>query len=87
MTKHSPFERARRAAETERTKQIEAAWYASIPPETLSAFTRDVAAARARGPLAPPPNQAPGTLPNPPRPGHEPKAPKVDRNATRGRRS
>ena len=30
MTKHSPYERAQRAAETERVKQIEAAWYASI---------------------------------------------------------
>jgi hypothetical protein len=86
MTKHSPYERARRAAENERMKQIEAAWYASIPAETAAAFARDVEAARARGPLKPPPDQAPGTMPNPPRPGHEPKASKDDRRATHGRR-
>ena len=86
MTKHSPFERARRAAETERTKQIEAAWYASIPAEAAKAFAREVAAARVRGPQPPRPDQAPGTLPNPPRPGREPKPPKVDRHATRGSR-
>lgn len=87
MTKHSPYERARRAAETERTKQIEAAWYASIPTDAAKAFERDVDAARARGPLQPPPGQAPGTRPNPPRPGREPKPPKVERRGGRGGRS
>jgi hypothetical protein len=87
MTKHSPYERARRAAETARTKEIAAAWYASIPAETARAFERDVAAARDRGPLQPPPNQAPGTAPNPPRPGREPKPPKVESRGGRGGRS
>jgi hypothetical protein len=87
MTKHSPYERAQRAAETERTKQIEAAWYASIPAETAKAFAREVEASRARGPLAAPPDQAPGTAPNPPRPGREPKPPKVERRGGRGGRS
>jgi hypothetical protein len=87
MTKHSPYERAQRAAETERMKQIEAAWYAAIPVDAARAFERDVEAARERGPLAPPPNQPPGTLPNPPHPGREPKPPKVERPGGRGRRS
>ena len=78
MTKHSPYERAQRAAETERMKQVEAAWYASIPAE--------VEAAHARGPLPPPPDMAPGTLPNPPRPGREPKPVKDDRRPSRGGR-
>ncbi len=86
MTKHSPYERARRTAETERTKQIEAAWRASIPADTADAFARDVEAARARGPLQPPPNQAPGTMPNPPRPGREPKPVKEERRPSRGGR-
>ncbi len=87
MTKQSPYERARRAAESERTRQIEAAWYASIPPEAARAFEREVEAARARGPVAPPANQPPGTQPNPPRPGREPKPPKAQRRAGRGGRS
>lgn len=87
MTKHSPYERARRAAEAARTKEIEASWWASLPADTARTFEREVAAAKARGPLQPPPNQAPGTAPNPPRPGHEPKPTKADRQQARGRRS
>jgi hypothetical protein len=82
MTKHSRFEREKRAQEAERTKQIEAAWYGSLPPDTAKAFARDVEAARARGPLPPPPDMAPGTAPRPPRPGREPK-PAEDRNTKR----
>ena len=67
MAKHSKHERAQRARETERTKEIQAAWYASMPADVAKAFSRDVAEARARGPLPPPPDQAPGTAPNPPR--------------------
>ena len=85
MAKHSKFENDRRAAETVRMKEIEAAWYASTPAEVARAFERDVAIARARGPLEPPPNQPPGTRPNPPAPGREPKPEKVDRNARGGR--
>lgn len=87
MTKHAPYERARRAAETERMKQIEAAWQAAIPAETARAFARDVEAARARGPLMPPPNQPPGTMPNPPRAGREPKPSRDDRPSGRGARA
>jgi hypothetical protein len=79
MAKHSPYERAQRDAENERIKQIQASWYAAIPADTAKAFERDVAAARARGPLAPPPDQAPGTMPNPPRPGREPRPAKSER--------
>lgn len=86
MTKHSPYERARRAAEAERTKEIAAAWYASIPADVARGFERDVAAAKARGPVAPPPNQAPGTVPNPPREGREPKPAKSEQRG-RGYRS
>ena len=85
MTKHAPYERTRRAAETARIKEIEAAWYASTPVEITRAFERDVAVARARGPLEPPPNQAPGTRPNPPAPGREPRPEKDDRHARGGR--
>lgn len=87
MTKRSPYERARRAAESERTKQIASAWYAAIPADAARAFEREVEAARARGPLPPPPNQEPGTRPNPPHPGREPKPPKVERRGGRGARS
>ena len=79
MGKRSKFERAKRTAETERARQIEAAWFASLPAETATAFTRDVEAARARGPLPPAPDMAPGTAPRPPRPGHEPKPAKEER--------
>lgn len=84
MTKHSKHEREQRAAQTELVRQQEAAWFAALPNDVAKAHTRDVEAARARGPLPPPPLQAPGTAPRPPRPGHEPKPAKED---TRTRRS
>jgi hypothetical protein len=84
MTKRSKRERAQRAAETERVKQIEAAWVGSLPADRIAAFTREVEAVRARGPLPPRPDMAPGTLPNPPRPGREPKPPKEERRPRRG---
>ena len=83
MSKRSKYERAKRTEETERARQIEAAWFASLPADAAKAFTRDVEAARARGPLPPPPDMAPGTAPRPPRPGHEPKPAKDDRNPRR----
>jgi len=83
LTKHSKFEREKRAKEAERTKQIEAAWYGSMSADASKAFAREVEAARARGPLAPPPDMAPGTAPRPPRPGREPKV--VDERATKRR--
>ncbi len=84
MTKHSRREREKRVAETERVKEIESAWMKSIPSATATAFALAVEAARARGPLPPRPDMPPGTLPRPPRPGHEPKPPKEE---TRPRRS
>jgi hypothetical protein len=85
VTKHSKRERAQRATESGRVKEIEAAWIASVPNEVARAFAESVAAARARGPEAPRPDMAPGTAPNPPRPGHEPKPPKVAERGRRGR--
>jgi len=83
--KHSKRERAQRTRETDDVKRIEAAWVASLSPDVARTFARDVANARARGPLPPPPDMAPGTLPNPPRPGREPKPVKVATGPRRGR--
>ena len=77
MTKHSKFERAHRKAETERLAEIERAWVGSVPAPVAKQFALAVSAAIARGPAVPPPDMAPGTVPNPPRPGREPK-PKKD---------
>jgi len=84
MTRSS-FKRARREAENARMADVERAWRGSISPEVAKAFDAQVQAAKARGPLPPPPNMAPGTPPRPPRPGHEPKPPKAD-DRHRGRR-
>lgn len=67
MAKHSRYEREQRAKQTERTKEIAAAWYASMPADVSKAFAKEVAEVRARGPLPPPPDMAPGTPPRPPR--------------------
>ena len=83
MTKHSRQERARRKLESERIREIEASWMGSLPPATRSAFVASVEAARARGPLPPPPDMAPGTRPNPPRPGHEPRPSKDEERRPR----
>jgi hypothetical protein len=85
MTKRSKHERAQRASETDRVRQIQAAWAASTPAAVARDFEYAVKAARARGPLPPPADMAPGTAPNPPRPGHEPRPPK-NAAAPRGRR-
>jgi len=79
LTKHSKYENERRAAETVRLKEIEAAWVGSLPPETAKAFTAAVEAARNRPPQERAPNMAPGTAPRPPRPGREPKPTKEER--------
>ena len=84
MTKHSKAERERRTAQNEDVARIEAAWVASVPPDRAKEFGKQVADARARGPIAPPPDMAPGTAPRPPRPGHEPKPPK-DQSRTKRR--
>jgi hypothetical protein len=80
MTKHARYERERRAAQTARIKEIEAAWIGSLQPAIAQAFTAGVTAARARGPLPPPAPMAPGTAPRPPRPGREPRPSKEERN-------
>ena len=67
MAKHSKFEKERRAAESTRVKEIEAAWFGSLPKSAAEAFVGAVEAARARPDPGPPPNQPPGTRPNPPR--------------------
>jgi hypothetical protein len=79
VAKHSKYEKARRSAETERVKQIEAAWVGSLTSGAAKAFNESVAVARARGPEEKRPDMAPGTAPRPPRPGHEPKPPKEER--------
>lgn len=84
MVKHSKSERERRKQQNEATERIQAAWVGSVPPAKAKEFAESVAAARARGPLPKPPDMAPGTQPNPPRPGREPKAKK---EPTRSRRS
>ena len=83
MTKRSRYEREQRAAANVRVKQITAEWERAVPSDRLAAFAAQVEAARARGPLPPPPDMPPGTLPRPPRPGHEPRPPKKEE--TRGR--
>lgn len=85
MTKRSEFERRRRAAETERLTEIERAWRGSLPADVAERFDRQVMEMRTRGPMAPPPDMAPGTQPNPPRPGREPKPPKANDRPRRGR--
>lgn len=83
MTKHSKSERAKRTRENEAVARIEAAWVASVPSARAKEFNAAVAEARARGPLPPQPDMAPGTRPNPPAPGREPKPKK---EPTRSRR-
>jgi hypothetical protein len=75
MTKHSKFERAQRSAETDRMRAIEANWVSQVPADVMASFKRDVDFAQSRQ-LERQPDMAPGTLPNPPRPGREPKPPK-----------
>jgi hypothetical protein len=77
MAKQSKSKRERRKEQNEAVARIEAAWQASVPADRAAEFDAAVAAARARGPIQPPPDMAPGTAPNPPRPGREPK-PKAD---------
>ena len=78
MAKHSKYEKDRRAAETVRIKEVEAAWFGSLPKATADAFTLAVAAARARPPQGPWPNMPPGTRPNPPK--HAPRISKEELN-------
>jgi hypothetical protein len=83
MTNRSRFERAKRAQETQRAREIQAEWFAKLPAETAREFTRQVEAARARGPAPRPADMPPGTPPNPPRPGREPKPAREERGARR----
>jgi len=72
MTRRSRFEQAQRSAEHDRIRDIEAAWVSRISLDDLGTFRREVAAAQAQRP-EPHPDMAPGTAPNPPRPGREPR--------------
>ena len=83
-TKHSRRERERRAADSERVRQVEAAWNAVVPPAVAKAFATAVERAHGRGPEPRRPDMAPGTQPRPPRPGHEPKV-KVEERPRRRR--
>jgi hypothetical protein len=83
VVKRSRYEREQRAAQNIRIQAISEAMYRAIPPAEAAAFEKAVEAARARGPVAPPPNMAPGTAPRPPRPGHEPRPPKEDKPRSR----
>jgi len=78
MTKRSRYEREQRDAANVRVKQITAEWERAVSPERAAAFALEVEAARARGPRPKQPDMAPGTIPNPPRPGHEPRAAKKE---------
>ena len=78
MAKHSKFENDRRAAETVRVKEIEAAWLGSLSKATAEQFNNAVATARARPPQGPWPNMPPGTRPNPPK--REPRPSKKERD-------
>jgi hypothetical protein len=78
MTKRSRYEREQRAAQNDRIKQITAEWERAVPPERAAAFAIEVEAARNRGPLPRKPDMAPGTMPNPPRPGNEPRPSKKE---------
>jgi len=83
MTKRSRYEQAQRAAEDERTRETGERWMARLSPAERNAFSELVAAAHARPPAERAPNMAPGTRPNPPRPGREPKV--VEEQPRRGR--
>jgi hypothetical protein len=74
MTKRSRFEQAQRSAEHDRIRDIEDAWVSRLSPDELGAFRREVGAALARRPELRP-DMAPGTAPNPPRSGREPREP------------
>lgn len=87
MTKHSRAERERRTQQSETLVRIEAAWRASTPAAAAKAFEQAVEVARARGPEERQPDMAPGTMPRPPRPGHEPRPPKEPARPKRGGRS
>jgi hypothetical protein len=80
--KHSRFEREQRAAEDRRMREVADAWYGRVAPDEMASFRAAVAVAHARPVAEPRPNMAPGTLPNPPRPGREPRV-VDDRSRTR----
>jgi hypothetical protein len=83
LAKHSKAEREKRKEQHEAVARIEAAWQQSVPAAKAKEFAAAVAAARARGPEPKRPDMAPGTAPNPPRPGREPKPPKEQARSRR----
>ena len=72
MTKHSAYEQRQRAAEHELMLATEASWRARLSTDEQATFRREVELALAYRP-EPRPDMAPGTRPNPPRPGREPR--------------
>ena len=74
MTKRSRFEQRQRAEQQERIRAIEAGWQARLSASDQEAFRHEVEMALARRP-EPHVDMAPGTAPNPPRPGREPRPP------------
>ena len=85
MTKFSKTERARRTERNEAVARIQAAWQASVPAARAKEFDAAVAEAKARGPVERRADMPKGTLPNPPRPGHEPKPKKIDNTRSKKR--
>ena len=83
VTKRSRYEREQRAAQNIRARELAEAMQRSVTAEQAAAFEVLLAAARARGPIMPPPDMAPGTPPRPPRPGHEPRPKKEERPRSR----
>mgnify|MGYP006281457821 CR=1 FL=1 len=73
MAKHSRHERDLRDQQNEAVKHLQASWIAAVPSDVMKAHLRSVEEAHARGPIQPPPLQAPGTPPQPPRIAREPK--------------
>jgi hypothetical protein len=73
VTKRSKFEQAQRADEDARMRDIGDAWMARLSPADATAFRSAVSEAWSRPRAERQPDMAPGTRPNPPRPGREPK--------------
>jgi hypothetical protein len=84
MTSKAKSVRDKRAKQNEDMARIQAAWQASVPAARAKEFQAAVEAMHARGPIQPPPDQPKGTMPNPPRPGREPK-PKADPSRSKKR--
>ena len=79
MAKHSKFENERRAAETVRVKEIEAAWMGSLSKPVAEAFVDAVDGGTSPSAPGPVPEHAPGHAART-RPKREPRPTKEERN-------